>query len=246
MNKDADSEIKNYWSKLLIFLLIIGVGYLTYYKFFIFDKKNDNKQDNNVVEKKDENSNKKEENSNKKDENTNIDYSNVPVEDTFAINIENSGIGDNNILIMNFILKDGYLYKYSKDDIIEEYFFRHANYLNNKDFIMKKVEGLSNIKRIKGSISVGTDASIGLLLITNDGDVLIYYYRSPGQDGDISKAPYLEEYQVEDIIDYSFVPGCTHDGTPNFKTCGGYYHIITKDGKEYNYTVKTDGTLENR
>lgn len=36
---EDDNEIKNYWSKLLLFLIIVFLGYLTYYKFMVFDKK---------------------------------------------------------------------------------------------------------------------------------------------------------------------------------------------------------------
>lgn len=55
MNKVDDNEIKNYWSKLLIFLLIIGVGYLTYYKFLVYDKKNTDINNTNNLEEKDNN-----------------------------------------------------------------------------------------------------------------------------------------------------------------------------------------------
>ena len=36
---EDENEIKNYWSKLLLFLIIVFLGYLTYYKFMVFDKK---------------------------------------------------------------------------------------------------------------------------------------------------------------------------------------------------------------
>ncbi len=36
---EDDNEITNYWSKLLLFLIIVFFGYITYYKFMVFDKK---------------------------------------------------------------------------------------------------------------------------------------------------------------------------------------------------------------
>ena len=57
MSAKEDNEIKNYWSKLLIFIIIIAFGYLSYYKFFIHDKRDVN--NNNVIKKEENNSKEK-------------------------------------------------------------------------------------------------------------------------------------------------------------------------------------------
>ena len=53
MNTKDDDEIKNYLSKLLIFIIIVAFGYLSYYKFFIYDKRD--VSNNNVIKKEENN-----------------------------------------------------------------------------------------------------------------------------------------------------------------------------------------------
>lgn len=60
-----DEEIKHYWSKLLIFLIVVGFGYLSYYKFMIYDKRDINTNTNVVDNNSNTNENEKEENNSK-------------------------------------------------------------------------------------------------------------------------------------------------------------------------------------
>ncbi len=81
-----------------------------------------------------------------------------------------------------------------------------------------------------------------MFLITDSGETYIYGVTGYGSLGKFTRATFLENYKVEDVISYRCVPACI--GGENIKTCGGSYNIITKDGKQYNYVVKMDGTKE--
>ena len=158
-----DDEIKNYWSKLLIFLLIVGVGYLTYYKFLVYDKKNNNINANKVEEKINDN---KENNvvENEDGNATNSDNKNNKIEGTDNNKVENkdpkSNIllkKDNNIsnddkIEINKILRDDFSYFLSYDN--DESKFRFSgNIFNdyNKTFLFTKY-----IMNSKGKVQVVT------------------------------------------------------------------------------------------
>ncbi len=239
-NNNYEEPKNNNGMKALLAILIVGVflvvGLLTY-KIFVTDKKNNN-EDGNTVEKSKESSPTTVDN--------NETTKNVPVEDTFAIYLEKTG---NEVYMKYYVLDNGSVYESNalQEKANPDFYQYGTSILAKKELNLKKVSVLSNVKRIKGTIGIGSDASTGLLVVTNDGEVLIYNFRKPGDEGTIIKAKFLDEYKVDDIIDYSFVPVCVNvNDDPNFKTCGGSYHIMTTDGNEYNYTVKTDGTLVKR
>ena len=170
----------------------------------------------------------------------------VPIEDTFAIIVEG---GD----IYYYTLDNGHLYEFHKAARLDENGTPYdepeiytALYDNNnvevlKEFKKTEIKGLEDIKRIKGAFYTGSDISKGLFLITDSGETYIYGVTG-GSSGKFIKATFLENYKVEDVISYHRVAACI--GGENIKTCGGSYNIITKDGKQYNYVVKMDGTKE--
>ena len=174
----------------------------------------------------------------------------VQLKDTFVLDIQTEEAGETNTVILNYMfLKDGKVYVNhkvldnvgSEDDPYYDFSAPTLSFSYSRNIEGKEIEGLPPIKRIKGTYQPGTDPTTAVLLVAENGEVYSYEI-SVWANGKVEKAKYLDDYKVDDIINYYVVGGCISDN-PNFKTCGGEYHIIDQNGKTYHYVVNTDGSL---
>ncbi len=222
---------------IILIVLILGLLSLECYKIFVVDKNNNDKKESNVVD----NSNKNETNTNK----------NIPVEDTFA---EYTEVFSEKIISYIFTLHNGKVYESIIDKKLDNHWaLYHSGYrskllsdYNSNAIGLSENKQLSSIKRIKGLTVTGSGSNgVGLLLVTEDGKALIYKFMDENRI--VEEAKFLENYKVDDIIDYYAYPNCTiGPEDTNFKTCGGEYNIIDQNGNTQHYVVKKDGSLEKK
>ena len=134
-----------------------------------------------------------------------------------------------------FILHDGYLY-YDASNCNENFYcnFGGSVLSNNNDYLsnLKKFTDVSNIKRII-SYGPGTDVSLGLFLITEEGNVYCQeYFNSDDIINDGFSVVLFKEfakYEIDNILEY-------HNGVPY----GTEYKVILKDGTILTKTVEVE------
>ena len=215
----------------ILIILVLGLIVLEVYK--MYDGKN-HKNESKVVDNKQE-----------------VVEKSIPVEDTFAQYVEAS---TSMVVSYTYTLKDGKVYEAKERRDMKDSNWAHydtgytentlsdlSDYNSNR-ISLSEVKNLPAIRRIKGLTVTGTGSDgVGLLLVTEEGKVLIYNFLRG--ENSIENAKFLDDYKVEDIIGYHVIPACTVGDEPSFKTCGGEYNIIDKDGNTQHYQVKRDGTL---
>lgn len=126
-----------------------------------------------------------------------------------------------------YILSNGVLYYKIVDDIKEplENGNYYMNYLNETNEEFHMVEGLENIKRIKGANTVSTGVFYNLIAILDSGEV--YEIINQGHDSfSVRMIDDFKDFKVDDILEYEAANGCV-DGM----VCESTYKIVLKNGK---------------
>ena len=234
----------------LALIIVLLSGFIVYDKVLLDDKTNvvdkDNLDDDNKVNDVDnsENNNGEKITENYKDytescgDKCTIKYtftkndnyvSTIDVDDTF-FNTAMPQFG-----IHFYILHDGFLY-YDVSNCNDNGYcnfggnlaWHHNEYLSN----LKKFTDVSNIKRIK-TYSPGTDVSLGLFLITDEGNVYSKEYFDSediiNYGFSVSLFDEFAKYEIDDILEY-------RNGVPY----GEDYKVILKDGTVLTKTIKVD------
>ena len=236
-------------SGIVVFLIVLiaivisaPLGYILGNKYLSSNENTNNIVNTNVNEKTDNTENAT---------NNTID-SEVPIEDLYALDIKFNVINDTiNTESKLYLVNNGNLYvkNINGEETLDysslwKYTLSDDNFKDAQDNIHKdleKIDGLSNIKRIKG-VALGSGESFDLLIITTDGKLYTYEENSKTFEEDT----HLNDYQIDNITLYNPYPGCTHDPSDNTSvTCGGKYKFTTLDGTEYDVTENTDGTFTN-
>ncbi len=217
---------------ILLILIILGLtGYILYDKGIIFSNNNQEADCTkcNVSDNKDENKTKDDNNNNNNEFSKKSD---VPIEDTYALSVNSSQSG----YIDFYLLNNGVLYYKTvkeeeackKENGFEDCWYQ-TSILNpeyeNADRKLTKFNGITNIRRIKGTNTVSTGQDFNVLLITEDGKVYEYFVGS----SEARLENMVKDYDVDDIIEYVRLPGCLM--APEETSCGGSFKIITKDGR---------------
>ena len=237
-NQKKDEGVKSILIILIVLVLVL-IG-LTGYKMFS-DKAEKTNNNNNVEERNEE----KEQVEQKEKQSVVGEAKEVPLKDTFAQSIN----ADSNYLnTYTYILKNGKVFESKNETRFDNKNTSYVNYstawtddLYNRDTIsFTEVKNLPSIKRIKGFVITESGEHLSLLLVSEEGEVYIYYITA---NGDVKKAPFLDDYKVEDIISYYAAPNCTVSHGETVKTCGGEYNIIDKEGNQHHYVVNKDGSL---
>ena len=255
MNND-DTKIKNYWTKLLLFIILVAFGYLTYYKYMVYDKKDNNTNNgNNVVDNGNtnntennektnnnavDNGNSNNTENNEKTNNNAVDNGNSGEEQNVDSGNNNNGtsaVDNNNYFYCNdedenntkvYTLKNGKLY----NAIVESSNADSSN-INENELDFKEVENVSNVKKIFGVIdNSACSTEKGLLVITNNNEAYIYTITGL-VSGYYSKAYYLKDYKIKDIISYDGKHLCG-SGEDNLNSMNHVsYHVIDINNDEY-------------
>mgnify|MGYP004508859257 CR=1 FL=1 len=172
---------------MVILVIIIGVlaGYIVYDKS-IKSKSNDVKNTTGEVINQDEKKEKE----------------NIPLEDRYALDIEATLMGDNEMKLLVFFLDDGNLYyKFDNLSYSEILSYQTVDLPNsNMEKNLVKFDGLSNIKRIKGANTVSSGTDFNLLAITEDGKVYTIFIND--NEVEARQNNDFDGYDVDNILKY--------------------------------------------
>lgn len=197
---------------MVILVIIIGVlaGYIVYDKS-IKSKSNDVKNTTGEVINQDEKKEKE----------------NIPLEDRYALDIEATLMGDNEMKLLVFFLDDGNLYyKFDNLSYSEILSYQTVDLPNsNMEKNLVKFDGLSNIKRIKGANTVSSGTDFNLLAITEDGKVYTIFIND--NEVEARQNNDFDGYDVDNILKYEPVVACI-DEIQN--KCKPSFDITLNDG----------------